>query len=766
MPLRLFDRHMVLGWLTLAMLTGLGSVGAVPAHAQGLVPPDFFNQPVNPSDPTGVEADELVFDAANNTITAQGDVVLSASGYVLTGQRLVFRRGPGELEFTGDVSIKDPSGNVTVAPSLVVTGGLKDVFLQSLTITGYDGSQITADSLEYDQAVQTVLTNATYAPCGTCIDEKGRRIGWSLSANKITYNAVDKTVEMEQPSLALLGVPVLWLPYLWLPDLSSDALADIPFPNIDSSEKYGLKVEVPLKVYSSRFTDIILTPTLLTRQGFLMGAEWVQRFDRGSFRIKASGLYQFDKDAFTGDARRDWRGAIQASGSFRPIQDWEVGGAYAVFTDSNYFDDYDLPKMRAATNEVYATHLTADTYVDMRVQQFNKLGSSDAAREAQGIALPNVRVERSFKLPPGAGQIDVEARLLGVYRQRNSTSAPAGIPYVNGFAGSRVHGMAQASWQNQMIAGGAVVTPFVGVRVDGAYYDGGSTLASAPPEGELFGVTPIAALDVRYPMVARSPGMTHLIEPIAQIVYRSASSIAPGITNEDSQSVVFDDTNLFSYNRFTGIDRQETGLRLNVGGRYLASFDDGNYLEFVAGQSFQLAGTNAFAASDWTHVGEESGLDTAASHAVLGVYGSLMDSVTLGGKVQLDTTTFQVARAGLGVRYEEDRWSGAINYRYAEATPTLGNPQALHEVGVEVNVPVDEYWSVSSNAYWDVARNSWLQVGGGVDYDDGYLNIGASVLRTGPTHYRPNDTRVTATFRLKAPAGLNLGQSATIPVGR
>ncbi len=78
-----------------------------------------------------------------------------------------------------------------------------------------------------------------------------------------------------------------------------------------------------MNVYTSTYTDIILTPTLLSRQGFLMDAEWVQRFDAGSFRIKGSGLYQFDRDAFidtVGD--RDWRGALQTSGDFTPIKDW------------------------------------------------------------------------------------------------------------------------------------------------------------------------------------------------------------------------------------------------------------------------------------------------------------------------------------------------------------------------------------------------------------------------------------------------------------
>jgi LPS-assembly protein len=55
-------------------------------------------------------------------------------------------------------------------------------------------------------------------------------------------------------------------------------------------------------------------------------------------------------------------------------------------------------------------------------------------------------------------------------------------------------------------------------------------------------------------------------------------------------------------------------------------------------------------------------------------------------------------------------------------------------------------------------------VGGGLTYDDGYLLMGANALRTGPTHSSPNDTRVTASFFIKAPAGLNVGYTGGVPV--
>lgn len=754
------------------MLGGLVLAGSAPSLAQGLVPQNFFNAPIDAAAPTAVEAEELVFDSVRNVITARGDVVVRVSGYIISGNELVYRRAEGDMSVVGNVRVVDPSGNVSESTTLALTGGLRRSVLDSMTITAYDGSRITADSADFDQQLRSVLVNAEYAPCGDCRGADGRRIGWSINAARVVQNAEDGSISFEQPSLSLLGVPVAWLPYLWLPDLSNEALEKLPVPSLGYSEEIGLRVSAPVTVYSTRVTDIILTPTLLSRQGLLLGAEWVQRFDQGSFRIKASGLYQADQTAFSdADARRDWRGAVQADGSFSPAPDWTVGFAYAAFSDSHYFEDYQLDARRAAVNEVYATHLTADTYVDARLQQFNQLGSTAATRERQGIALPNLRVERTFKLPDGGGQVEVEGRMLGIYRERDHSALVNGVPYDYGYAGTRLHAMGQASWQNQWIAGGAVITPFAGVRLDAASYERGTGTAfdplSAPPaDGTLFGLTPIAALDIRYPLIASSPGVTHLVEPIAQIVYRGASSTQPGITNEDSQSVVFDDTNLFSYNRFTGIDRQENGLRLNVGGRYLASFDNGNQLELVAGQSFQLAGTNAFAEANRQQAGVGSGLDVASSYAVLGAYGVLADTYKFGGKVQLDSSDLSVARAGLGVAYSNEGWNGALNYRFAEATPSAGNVRDLHEAGVEVTVPVNEYWSASGNYYWDISGNSWLQAGGGLSYNDGYLNVAANLTRTGPTHTSANDLRATVTFRLLAPAGFDAGYSGGVPLNQ
>ena len=730
------------------------------AQSGGLLPPDLFNAPVDPAAPLAVEADGLVFEGSTSTVKANGGVIVRQGGYTVSGDNLVYNRGTDEVRFVGPVKIVDPSGNILDTTDLELTGGLKQAFLQSITITTYDGARVTADSADYDNALQTLLVNAGYSPCGECIDGKGRRIGWSMRADRITYNATDGSVYLEQPSLAILGIPIAWLPFLYLPDTSDSALSRVPTPTFSYSEELGAQVEVNYTAYSSQWTDVILSPRLMSRQGLLLSAEVIQRFDNGSLRVKASGVYQADPQAFTfSDAQREWRGAIQTSGNFRPIADWTAGWSYTAFTDPAFLGDYDLNGADQAINEVYATNLTPDTYLDIRAQEFQLLGDQiQVSQDQQGSAVPNVRFEKILELAPGDGRVELSGRLLGVQRERDANGVVNGVPYTFGYAGIKQHAVFQAGWQNQYIgAGGFVATPYLGGRADIATYDGNSELADAPGEATLLTATPIAAMDVRFPMAANDSGTVHLIEPIAQLVYRGSDTTHVGITNDTAQSFVFDDTNLFSFNRFSGSDRQETGLRANLGGRYQVNFVDGSYVELLGGQSFQLAGINAFASDDQTNTGAGSGLDTDASYAVLGAYGSFIPGIEIGGKLQVNTEEFGVARAGAGINYNRDGYSAGLDYVYLAANPELGQLDDQHEIGISGGVPLADYWSLRAQTYWDLEANSFLMAGAGVQYDDGYLAFSGNVSRNGPTHTSPDETTFLASFRIKAPAGFNLG---------
>ena len=64
-----------------------------------------------------------------------------------------------------------------------------------------------------------------------------------------------------------------------------------------------------------------------------------------------------------------------------------------------------------------------------------------------------------------------------------------------------------------------------------------------------------------------------LLEPIAQIIARPSEPANQSLVNEDAQSLVFDDTNLFQWSKYSGYDRFEGGLRANYGAQYITEYE-------------------------------------------------------------------------------------------------------------------------------------------------------------------------------------------------
>jgi LPS-assembly protein len=732
------------------------------ASAQ-LLPSGFFDRaPMVGEGQASVEADMLSYDAKSDVVTAEGGVALSYGGYDAHGEKLVFDRRAGALHIVGNVILLAPDGTRYNADDVAITGNMKNAVLQALTVTTARGSVVTAADATFISELETILNEATYAPCGLCVDAKGRRIGWNVKAGKLVYDKRTKMVHMDDVQLALLGFPIAWLPFLTIPDPTDPNFKGLRVPSYSYAEDTGHTLLVPYEMQWGPDTSIIFTAQLMSRQGALLGAEWIQRFKNGYMSNKVSGIRQIDPSAFTaGIGDGDWRGALQSYGRFVPVKNWTVGWSYTKFSDPAYLIDYRLPLNRSSVNEIYAEYLSRDYYGEVRLQQFNLLDDVTNADQAkQARAIPNARFESVTDLGNGNGQFNLSAKLLGVQRDADHLASLNGVPYVLGLEGNKTHLMVQGAWQNQYIAPGGtglVVSPYLGLRGDAAYYNGASAYAGSPGEVSLLSATPIAAVDVRFPMVGAAGDVAHIVEPIAQMVYRGSSTSTVGITNDDAQSFVLDDTNLFSYNRFSGTDRQETGLRANIGGRYQADFTNGGYLELMAGQSFHLAGVNGMGVIDQAQTGNSSGLQNDASYVVLGAKGSWVPGFAGGAKAQIDPATGKVMRAGLAALADFSGYKLGLDYIYLPALPATGVLKDQHEVAAAVAVPLMDYWTITGGAAWDLTANTWLEASAGFRYDDNYLIYGASGVLTGPTAATPNDLRYLFTFRLKGPDGIDVG---------
>jgi LPS-assembly protein len=300
---------------------------------------------------------------------------------------------------------------------------------------------------------------------------------------------------------------------------------------------------------------------------------------------------------------------------------------------------------------------------------------------------------------------------------------------LRGIAGDYARVSEQVSWQRKYVDPiGETWTPFVFARLDGESTDLNTSATfnygSAPPAGSAVyngsqtsffngassgsyaNAMPGVGLEYRYPFVSSSMLGQQIIEPIAQLIARPNEIIPRLQPNEDAQSLVFDETNLFAWDKYSGYDRVEGGTRLNYGMQYTANFANGGHANFVAGQSIQLAGQNSYTIADAANTGLESGLDKTYSNFVAGeTIAPFSSNFSLTSKQQFDSSNFTLARLDVIVNAEFGGFKTSVDYGRYAAQPLLGWLYAREGLLTNASYKFASNWTIDGSVLFDMSRH-------------------------------------------------------------
>ena len=434
-----------------------------------------------------------------------------------------------------------------------------------------------------------------------------------------------------------------------------------------------------------------------------------------------------------GDTRL--RGAIQSSGNFFLNDMWQFGWNGTWMSDKFFLNDYRLQGInfdnfyfQDIISSVYLRGQAAQSFFDLSAYHFEGTTANDDNRTLPTAVAPVFDYNRVINVPADrtnglGGELTVDANIANInqtnaafqstglqtfdnaFHLYNVCETQVGNTLVNtyvpgkcmlrGIAGDYTRASGQVSWQRGYIDPiGEVWKPFLFARLDGEATElnetgsityasgfGTSTVAnssqaaffSGSSQGAFARYMAGAGLEYRFPFTSTSSWGTQTITPIAQFIARP-SEIMPRIQpNEDSQSLVFDDTNLFAWNKFSGYDRVEGGTRLNYGFQYAADFANGGHANFVGGESIQVAGQNSYTLYDPTNTGLESGLDKKYSNFVFGeTLQPFSNPITLMSKQQFDSSTLQLDRFDGIAKASYAGVSGTVDYALYAAQPALG----------------------------------------------------------------------------------------------
>ncbi|OCJ18221.1 Organic solvent tolerance protein [Rhizobium sp. AC44/96] len=682
-----------------------------------------------------LSANELIYNKDAEIVSAVGGVQINYAGYKMVSQRVEYNQKTGRLMALGNVELISPDGNRMYADKLDVTDDFANGFINSLRIETADNTRLVAESGERVAGTQMILHKGVYTACLPCAENPQKPPFWQVKAERVIQNGEKHTIRLEKARFELLGHPIAYVPWLEVPDNTVKRKSGFLFPSFSTSQNLGFGLSVPYYYVISPSMDATVTGTGYTTQGFLLDAEFRQRFENGTHTLRMAGIDQMSPEQFTpgtSDAEKDFRGLVASQAQFKINPRWTFGWDVMLQSDNNFARTYELKGLNQSThtNQVYLTGLGKRNYFDLRSFYYDVQDAdpSNTAEKQQAIVYPVMDYHFVAPQPLAGGELSADVNFTNISRTHDDFYEVDGFDRFRGLQGQTSRLTGELQWKRTFVTpAGVLITPLLAARGDafalnmdnpnsntqGFTYDGDYDNNNSATRSMF-----TAGLEMRYPILATTDNSTHVFEPIMQIYARPNEQLAGGLPNEDSQSFVFDATNLFERDKFSGYDRIEGGTRANVGFQYTGTFDNGYKLHGIFGQSYQLAGDNSFASPDLVNVGANSGLQDSVSDYV-GLGGiETPQGFAFAASYRLDRDDLELRRGDLTAGFQTDAFQSQLLYTHVSAQPEYGFNSDNDEIQTKATVKFKDYWSIFGGIAYDLNNNVVSRKMVGLSYED------------------------------------------------
>ena len=278
---------------------------------------------------------------------------------------------------------------------------------------------------------------------------------------------------------------------------------------------------------------------------------------------------------------------VRGAGQWRHDDVWRYGFDLHRSSDKGYLSRYGLDNGDTLTSDLYIEGFDGRSSASAFGYAFQGLRQQDDSDEIPVVA-PVLDYRLATDPDENGSFFTFDANALALSRHEGVNSKRVSLA---------------GGWERPLLTdGGHLFTLGTSLRgdayiVDYVPVDGGLRERS----GFAGRVVPRASLEWRYPLLRTDGGVRHLVEPIVQAVWSPNGLNSERIPNEDSREFEFDEINLFSLDRFPGLDRVEGGTRINYGLGTKLSGPGGGQGEFLIGQTWRRRKDGAF--------GARSGLD-------------------------------------------------------------------------------------------------------------------------------------------------------------
>ncbi|WP_417684079.1 LPS-assembly protein LptD [Roseibium sp.] len=735
--------------LSVSVLCLTSALPSVPAMAQSSLSDSVAGQ-VSDDAQMLLEAAEVTYDFDRDIISASGNVQVYYDGYTVEARQIIFNRATKILTARGDVVMTEPDGNIVQSQEMVLSEDLAEGFANALQVDTPERTRFIAQKASRSEGNVTTFENGIYTVYTRPTSAPNKPPLWRIRAAKIVHNQQERVIYYENASFELFGKPIAYVPYFSMPDPTIKRKSGFLMPTAVISDRLGVGVAVPYYWALSPHYDLTTTVTPLSKQGVVADAKFRHRLVSGSYSIAAAGLFQAQPSAFIGSSGDErWRGAVNTTGRFSLAENWNYGWNLTYKSDRAFLEDYAFTSLEgdgetseiylegnslrnALTFRAYAFSISQEDYTTDGTNDpsaaFSSIGQS--LQDKQPFVMPVIDYDYVFDDPIVGGELSFTGNFTSLTRAETDAFQATGsnVDRFRGIDGTFSRVTLKGDWRRTFIDPlGQVFTPFAYVRGDLFFLASADKNVNALTGESFVGrAMPAAGLEYKYPFVVTFDGGNQIIEPIAQVIVRPDEQRIGELPNEDAQSIVFDATTLFDYDKFSGFDRAEGGSRVNVGLSYKLQLEEGYFLSALFGRSYHIAGENSFATPDILGTTQNSGLATTQSDYVGSVYLDTQYGVRLGAQARLDDEDFRVRRFQAQATGTYGPVVSTLAYAFLGAQPDLGINDPREEILGSASLRLQDNWRVFGSLRYDMENYNMVQDGFGLGYDDEGFSLSLS----------------------------------------
>lgn len=658
-----------------------GCLHAVPASAESEEPPILFT------------ADQLTHDRELGITTATGNVEIIREDRTLLADTVTYNEPRDFVTASGNVTLLEPSGDVLHGDYVELTGDLKTGAIENFRSILSDGTRMAAANGTRTAGNRTEMNKGVYSPCYLCPDDPTAAPIWQIKAVKVIHDQEGQTVEFRNAWLEFGGVPVLYTPYLSQPDPTVERKTGFLPPDFGVSSDLGVVLQIPFFWAISPYSDLTIAPTMLTDEGPLLEGEYRHRLTSGSFLFQGS---------ITQDSEQDTRGHLFSDFLYDINNTWRAGFSANRATDRTYLRRYGFSDERTLTSRIFAEAFRGRNYFVGEGYAFDVM-DSDVKQDTVPFVAPLVNYNFVSQPDDIGGRFTMDMNLAILTRdegnntQRLSNRVGWEVPF-RGPIGD-LYTFSAALW-----ADGYHVMDYDRPGRDDSFT--GYT-------GRLF---PQARLQWRLPLIRPGETITQVIEPTVEFVTAPDWGNPDKIPDEDSQAFNFDESNVFGFKRFPGLDRVEQGSRVNYGlnWRFLGMGDA--TANIFVGQVYQFK-------QDKDVFPDGSGLSDNLSDLVGAIEISPKSYINLAYRTRVDVDDFAPRRNELGWRLGVDALNLSGEYVFFDQDDDE-DVDKREQVRASLEAQLSRYWRTRIFGTRDLRNGTNRILGVGLTYEDECLEFG------------------------------------------